>query len=187
MLYPIDFTGFSHCLYIIFLSAYGIIKVMPTNISLTDEKIFLLFILQKIFSIPTDALLILFLRLCRELRDFCGFSKVPTLLSFPGSNSLLSLILNSCFKKWWITLNLSVSRLIPHWLRCLPLIPPTLNFMLSKIIPRLLTLLLRGLKLPTCPNDSSLAMKYCGVAKKRADRPHQMDISKDALPQRLDM
>lgn len=34
-------------------------------------------ILQKIFSIPTDALLILFLKLCKELRDFCGFSKVP--------------------------------------------------------------------------------------------------------------
>ena len=34
-------------------------------------------ILQKIFSIPTDSLLILFLGLCRELRDFCGFSKVP--------------------------------------------------------------------------------------------------------------
>ena len=35
------------------------------------------FILQKIFSIPTDSLLILFLNLCRELRAFCGFSKVP--------------------------------------------------------------------------------------------------------------
>lgn len=34
-------------------------------------------ILQKIFSIPTDAMLILFLGLCQELRDFCGFSKVP--------------------------------------------------------------------------------------------------------------
>ncbi|WHH58266.1 transposase [Petroclostridium sp. X23] len=34
-------------------------------------------ILQKIFSIPTDSLLILFLSLCRELRDFCGFSNVP--------------------------------------------------------------------------------------------------------------
>ena len=34
-------------------------------------------ILQKIFSIPTDSLLILFLALCKELRDFCGFSKVP--------------------------------------------------------------------------------------------------------------
>ena len=34
-------------------------------------------ILQKIFSIPTDSLLILFLSLCKELRHFCGFSKVP--------------------------------------------------------------------------------------------------------------
>ena len=34
-------------------------------------------ILQKIFSIPTDSLLILFLSLCKELRNFCGFSKVP--------------------------------------------------------------------------------------------------------------
>lgn len=34
-------------------------------------------ILQKIFSIPADSLLILFLSPCRELRDFCGFSKVP--------------------------------------------------------------------------------------------------------------
>ena len=34
-------------------------------------------ILQKIFPIPTDSLLILLLNLCKELRDFCGFSKVP--------------------------------------------------------------------------------------------------------------
>ena len=34
-------------------------------------------ILQKIFPIPTDSLLILLLKLCKELRDFCGFSKVP--------------------------------------------------------------------------------------------------------------
>lgn len=34
-------------------------------------------ILQKIFSIPSDTLLILFLTLSRELRDFCGFSRVP--------------------------------------------------------------------------------------------------------------
>lgn len=35
------------------------------------------------FSIPTDALLILFLNLCKELRDFFGFSKVPDALLFP--------------------------------------------------------------------------------------------------------
>ena len=34
-------------------------------------------ILQKIFSIPSDSLLIIFLNLCGELRGFCGFSKVP--------------------------------------------------------------------------------------------------------------
>lgn len=35
------------------------------------------FILKKIFSIPTDSLLLLFLHLCKELRDFCGFPKIP--------------------------------------------------------------------------------------------------------------
>jgi hypothetical protein len=34
-------------------------------------------ILQKIFSIPTDTLLLIFLRYSKALRDFCGFSKVP--------------------------------------------------------------------------------------------------------------
>jgi hypothetical protein len=35
------------------------------------------FILQRIFSIPTDTLLITFLKFSSELRDFCGFSRVP--------------------------------------------------------------------------------------------------------------
>jgi hypothetical protein len=34
-------------------------------------------VMQRIFSIPTDSLLILFLRYSRGLRDFCGFVKVP--------------------------------------------------------------------------------------------------------------
>ncbi|MDR2024084.1 MAG: transposase [Hungatella sp.] len=34
-------------------------------------------ILQKVFSIPTDSLLILLLNLCKEFRDFCGFLKIP--------------------------------------------------------------------------------------------------------------
>lgn len=34
-------------------------------------------ILQKILPIPTDSLLLILLNLCKELRDFCGFSKVP--------------------------------------------------------------------------------------------------------------
>ena len=45
-------------------------------------------ILQKIFSIPTDSLLILFLGLCRELRDFCGFSKV-IIPGFFGSSAII--------------------------------------------------------------------------------------------------
>ena len=38
--------------------------------------LFLLF-LQRIFSIPTDTLLIVFLKYSQELRNFCGFDVVP--------------------------------------------------------------------------------------------------------------
>lgn len=34
-------------------------------------------IIQRIFSIPTDSLLVVFLQYSKELRDFCGFRKVP--------------------------------------------------------------------------------------------------------------
>jgi len=34
-------------------------------------------LLQRIFSIPTDTLLIVFLKYSQELRDFCGFDAVP--------------------------------------------------------------------------------------------------------------
>lgn len=34
-------------------------------------------IIQKIFSIPTDRLLLTFLHYSKALRDFCGFTKVP--------------------------------------------------------------------------------------------------------------
>lgn len=40
------------------------------------------FILQKIFSIPSDSLLIILLHICKELREFCGFSKVPDASKF---------------------------------------------------------------------------------------------------------
>lgn len=39
-------------------------------------------ILQRIFSIPNDTLLITFLRISKELRDFCGFDKVPDASKF---------------------------------------------------------------------------------------------------------
>ena len=34
-------------------------------------------IIQRIFSIPTDSLLLVFLAYSKELREFCGFSKIP--------------------------------------------------------------------------------------------------------------
>src|SRR5699024_6024271 len=36
----------------------------------------------RIFSIPTDTLLIIFLKYSKELRDFCGFDKVPDASKF---------------------------------------------------------------------------------------------------------
>ncbi|MGF7146333.1 hypothetical protein HNQ56_004800 [Anaerotaenia torta] len=39
-------------------------------------------LLQRIFSIPTDTLLIIFLRYSKEFRDFCGFGKVPDASKF---------------------------------------------------------------------------------------------------------
>lgn len=39
-------------------------------------------ILQKIFSIPSDSLLIILLHICKELREICGFTKVPDASKF---------------------------------------------------------------------------------------------------------
>ena len=66
-------------------------------------------ILQKIFSIPSDSLLILFLGLCRELRDFCGFSKVPDAPLFPASGPPLILISSRCSTSWSISPNQSAT------------------------------------------------------------------------------
>ena len=40
------------------------------------------FLIQRIFSIPTDMLLIVFLKYSQELRDFCGFDVVPDASKF---------------------------------------------------------------------------------------------------------
>lgn len=39
-------------------------------------------LIQRIFSIPTDSLLIIFLHFSKELREFCGFTKVPDASKF---------------------------------------------------------------------------------------------------------
>jgi transposase len=39
-------------------------------------------ILQKIFPIPSDSLLIILLHICKELRELCGFTKIPDASKF---------------------------------------------------------------------------------------------------------
>ena len=39
-------------------------------------------LLQRIFAIPTDSLLLIFLKYSQELRDFCGFDVVPDASKF---------------------------------------------------------------------------------------------------------
>ena len=39
-------------------------------------------LIQRIFSIPTDTLLIIFLKYSQELRDFCGFNVAPDASKF---------------------------------------------------------------------------------------------------------
>ena len=64
VLIPISFRNHFH-------ARYG----RPREYSL-DALIWAL-LLQRIFSIPTDSLLLIFLRYSKELRDFCGFAKAP--------------------------------------------------------------------------------------------------------------
>ena len=54
-------------------------------------------ILQRIFSIPTDSLLIIFLKYSQELRDFCGFLKVPDSSKFTRFKQDFLLDLQSMF------------------------------------------------------------------------------------------
>lgn len=39
-------------------------------------------IIQRLFSIPTDTLLIVFLKYSKDLREFCGFTKIPDASKF---------------------------------------------------------------------------------------------------------
>lgn len=54
-------------------------------------------VLQRIFSIPTDSLLIVFLKYSRELRDFCGFRKVPDASKFTRFKQDFKMDLQSLF------------------------------------------------------------------------------------------
>jgi len=46
------------------------------------ESFFYALIIQSIFSVPTDSLLIIFLNFSKKIRDFCGFTKVPDASKF---------------------------------------------------------------------------------------------------------
>lgn len=54
-----------------FYASMGRIRIYPLTALLWA------LILQKIFSVPTDQLLLTFLQYSKPLRDFCGFTKVP--------------------------------------------------------------------------------------------------------------
>ena len=65
-------------------------------------------IIQRIFSIPTDTLLIVFLKYSKDLRDFCGFSKVPDASKFTRFKQKFTL---SNFSSFDISENISKGNL----------------------------------------------------------------------------
>jgi len=62
--------------YTAFYKSFGRTREYPLHGFLTA------LILQKIFSIPTDSLLIILLHICKELCEFCGFTKIPDASKF---------------------------------------------------------------------------------------------------------
>lgn len=56
-------------------------------------------IIQRLFSIPTDSLLLVFLHYSRHLREFCGFSKVPDVSKITRFKQDFLLDLQSVFDK----------------------------------------------------------------------------------------
>lgn len=56
-------------------------------------------LIQRIFSIPTDTLLIVFLKYSQELRDFCGFDVVPDASKFTRFKQDFLLDLQSMFDR----------------------------------------------------------------------------------------
>lgn len=124
--------SFSHAFY----QSLGHKRLYPLSSLLSS------LILQKIFSIPSDSLL--FLSLCKELRDFCGFSKVPDAPLFTRFKQNFLPYIEFMFQRWLISPNPSARPLIPLSPSSLPLTPPALNSMSLKIIRKLSTPLSGG-------------------------------------------
>ena len=58
------------------------------------------FLIQRIFSIPTDMLLIVFLKYSQELLDFCGFDIVPDASKFTRFKQDFLMDLQSRHGQW---------------------------------------------------------------------------------------
>ena len=56
-------------------------------------------IIQRLFSIPTDSFLLVFLHYSRHLREFCGFTKVPDVSKITRFKQNFLLDLQSVFDK----------------------------------------------------------------------------------------
>lgn len=94
-------------------------------------------ILQKIFSILTDPLLILFLNLSKELRDFCGFHKVPDAPLFTRFKQDFLPFIEDMFHQP-VDFTEPICQVIDSSLaQMLTSIPPALNSMSSKTTQRL--------------------------------------------------
>ena len=59
-------------------------------------------IIQRIFSMPTDSLLLVFLNYSRHLRGFCGFTKVPDASKITVLNRIFYKTCCLCLTRWWI-------------------------------------------------------------------------------------
>lgn len=86
-------------------------------------------ILQKIFSIPSDSLLIIFLSLCKEFRDFCGFARYLMPRFLLDSDRIFYLSFNSSSSKWWISPIRFARPLMHPFPKCWSLIRRGLSFM----------------------------------------------------------
>ena len=69
-------------------------------------------IIQRIFSIPTDSLLLVFLKYSRHLREFCDFNKSLMLLKLPVSNRIFWRTYNQSLITLLMLPNLSARLLI---------------------------------------------------------------------------
>ena len=122
-------------------------------------------ILQKILSIPSDSLLIFFLHLCKELREFCGFTKVPDASKFTRFKQDFephTFLGDSAFD------TIDTYGFLKNDFHFKKAIIPYNPRNESTLIP----VGYNEYGYPVCPNDSSLSMKYDGICREkgRADR-----------------